>query len=242
MDSPFKRPVRANAGLSLVELLVSVTVVGILAAIATPMYKRFTEKAKMAEGEAAVVEVRGLEQAYHSSTHSFSTDLSALGYSPTPPLKYYAVEVVVEDGKDGKASAFQAVAIPKVPDLEAWYLTMYADGSEELWHEPYALSANGSDSGSSSPAAASSAAASGDGASSGGGSGGTSVGESGGSSGGEASGGAGGSVAGSGGTGSGGGSAGGTVADISAPSAAPADSASDSPPPAKLKKIKKKQK
>jgi prepilin-type N-terminal cleavage/methylation domain-containing protein len=149
-------PIRGSRGLSLVELLVAVTIAGILAAIAPPLYNRLIDKARMTEGETAVVEVRALQEPYFASTHTYSTDLSALGYSPTPPLKYYALEIVLGNPQEPKPPVYQVVAIPKRPSLDAWYLTVYADGTEELWHQSYAESSDAASADSPAPVAASS--------------------------------------------------------------------------------------
>jgi type IV pilus assembly protein PilE len=124
------------SGLSLVELLAAVTIVGILVASAVPVYRNFIVKAKMAEGESAVLDVRILQQQYYSNTHLYTTDLSVLGYAPMPSLRYYSMEVRLGDPADPSGLHYQVVAKAKLPELDHWYLSVYGDGREELRHGP----------------------------------------------------------------------------------------------------------
>ena len=123
-------------GLSLVELLAAVTIVGLLVASAVPAYRHFMAKAKMAEGEAAVLDVRTLQQQYYINTHAYSTDLSVLGYAPMPSLRYYAMEIRLGDPADPSGLHYQIVAKAKFSELDQWYLSVYGDGREELRHGP----------------------------------------------------------------------------------------------------------
>jgi prepilin-type N-terminal cleavage/methylation domain-containing protein len=133
---PVHKIVGKARGLSLVELLAAVTIVGILVASAVPVYRHFIVKAKMAEGESAVLDVRTLQQQYYINTHLYTTDLSALGYAPMPSLRYYSMEVRLGDPADPSELHYQVVAKAKFPELDHWYLSVYGDGREDLRHGP----------------------------------------------------------------------------------------------------------
>lgn len=98
----------STRGFTLIELMVVVAIVGVLAGLATASYRHFTGKAIAVEAEVALTEVGRLEQLYHAHQGVYSASLSAIGFAPTPPLKYYQVVVQVQNG--GKA--FQATALP----------------------------------------------------------------------------------------------------------------------------------
>lgn len=98
----------STRGFTLIELMVVMAIVGILAGLAMASYRHFTGKAIAVEAEVALAEVSRLEQLHHANHGVYSDNLSAIGFSPKPPLRYYQVVVQVQNG--GKA--FQATAIP----------------------------------------------------------------------------------------------------------------------------------
>ena len=76
------RPPRAMSGFTLIELMITVLIVAILAAVAYPAYTEQIRKAKRAEGKAALLRAAQLqERAYTSSTSNvsaYSSDLAPL--------------------------------------------------------------------------------------------------------------------------------------------------------------------
>ncbi len=57
---------RGNKGFTLVELMIVVIIVGILAAVAIPMYQGATERAKASEAVAALGTIRGAMRVYYA--------------------------------------------------------------------------------------------------------------------------------------------------------------------------------
>ncbi len=102
------RPLKLERGFTLIELMVVVTIVGILAAVAVASYRHFTDKAKAVEAEVALAEVHRLELIYNADHGSYTDDLNALKFSLPPTLKYYSVQVRVHSG----GAAFYALALP----------------------------------------------------------------------------------------------------------------------------------
>ncbi len=75
-------------GLTLIEILVALAILGILSAFAIPAYQSYMKKAKMVEAEIAVRDVARLEDTYYIDTGAYSDNLATIGYSPMPPLQY----------------------------------------------------------------------------------------------------------------------------------------------------------
>jgi prepilin-type N-terminal cleavage/methylation domain-containing protein len=115
---------------TLIELMVVVAIVGLLAGLAMASYRHFTGKAIAVEAEVALAEVNRLEQLHHANHGLYSDNLSAIGFAPKPPLKYYQVVVQVQHG--GKA--FQAMAFPLAHSANqvAVALTRTRDGQVEI--------------------------------------------------------------------------------------------------------------
>jgi prepilin-type N-terminal cleavage/methylation domain-containing protein len=113
-------------GFTLIELMVVVTIVGILAAIAVLSYRHFTDQAKAVEAEVALAEVHRLELGYYANNGSYTDNLNQLGFSMGPSLKYYSVQVRVHSG----GAAFFASAIPltRSPGQTGLLLSRTPDG------------------------------------------------------------------------------------------------------------------
>ncbi|MGH7231640.1 MAG: type IV pilin protein [Nitrospiraceae bacterium] len=136
-------------GFTLIEVMVVLAILAILIVIAGVSYRASIEKAKAVEAEIALHEVNRLENLYHQTHSQYSSDLKAIGYAPSPPLKYYALEVELKAGAGG--IAYRATAKPTGSQpTESWALTRYQDGTTVL--EKEAPSTTGSTSaGGSSP-------------------------------------------------------------------------------------------
>ena len=146
-----KRPSRPRGapGFTLLELIVTVAIIAVLAAMAIPTYNRFVRKAKEVEGEIAVRRVETLETEFYTDHGVYSDDPVAIGYPDLPARKFYDLAIALGAGPED--FRYQAKAFPK-PDigeeLDTWYLTKNADGSTDMVHS---FLAAGSPPGSSPP-------------------------------------------------------------------------------------------
>lgn len=73
-------------GVTLLELMVVVVIVGILTAIAFPNYRDFVTRAKRAEAKAALLKIATNQEKFYLQNQRFSNNLSELGFSG-PPYK-----------------------------------------------------------------------------------------------------------------------------------------------------------
>lgn len=71
-------------GFTLIEVMITVAIVGILAAIAYPSYIDYVTKSGRAEGVAAVMEVANLQEQYYLDNRTYASDLTKLGMSANP--------------------------------------------------------------------------------------------------------------------------------------------------------------
>jgi type IV pilus assembly protein PilE len=68
-------------GFTLIEVMITVVIVGILAAIAYPSYTSFVTKSGRSEGVAAVMRVSNLQEQYYMDNRAFAEDMTELGLS-----------------------------------------------------------------------------------------------------------------------------------------------------------------
>lgn len=86
-----------HKGFTLIEVMITVVIVGILASIAYPSYTSFITKSGRSEGTAAVLRVANLQEQYYMDNRVFAEDMTDLGMSAEPFLTengYYSVDSV----------------------------------------------------------------------------------------------------------------------------------------------------
>lgn len=71
-------PLFNNGGFTLIELLVVVLIIGILAAVAVPQYKKAVAKARTAEALAMLKSLVNAEEAYYLANGEYTSDISKL--------------------------------------------------------------------------------------------------------------------------------------------------------------------
>ena len=118
----------SRKGFTLIELMIVVMIVGILASVAILSYRHFIKKAQSVEAEVALTEIHRLQQLHHAQSGSFAGDLSAIGFNPIPPLKFYSVGMRFLGGTDGIAYQAYAYAKGDSDGSTTLVLTQYQDG------------------------------------------------------------------------------------------------------------------
>ena len=89
---------RMMRGVTLMELLIAMVIVGILATIAYPNYRNYIERAKRTEARAVLLEIAVNQERYYLNANRYAT-LAELGY-PNPLVTdsgAYTVTVPVND-------------------------------------------------------------------------------------------------------------------------------------------------
>jgi prepilin-type N-terminal cleavage/methylation domain-containing protein len=118
-------------GFTLIELMIVVSILGILVSVATVSYNYFVIKAKTVEGEIVVHEVERLEYLYHVANDTYTNSFADLGFNMTGTLKYYTPEVRMGSSTD--KIGYQVRVLPVAASTtEAWLLTNYRDGSVQV--------------------------------------------------------------------------------------------------------------
>lgn len=129
---------RSMRGVTLLELMVVVVIVGILTAIAFPNYRDFVARAKRAEAKAALLKIATNQEKFYLQNQRFSNNLAELGFSG-PPFKSetgaYNLSVAPNPTL---AENFTATATYNTPDAEQSKCGSFSiDGGGSKTSSPY---------------------------------------------------------------------------------------------------------
>jgi type IV pilus assembly protein PilE len=117
-----QRPMPRSRGFTLVELLVTMVIAAILAAIAIPAYSNYVRKARRTEAKSAVLDIASLEERWFSTNNSYTDDPTKLGYTGaagtafTVGSGYYTVLVSKVDATTSTALATYTIVATATGD------------------------------------------------------------------------------------------------------------------------------
>jgi type IV pilus assembly protein PilE len=95
-------------GITLIELMIVVVIVGILAAVAYPNYQEFTSRAKRNEARAALLRLATNQERFYLNNNTFTADMTEIGFSSNPyttETGYYVVAVTSATPNNFSATA-----------------------------------------------------------------------------------------------------------------------------------------
>lgn len=105
-------------GVTLVELLIVMVIIGIMASLAYPNYREYVARAKRTEAVTALSQIAINQERFYLSNNTFTTDLTRLGFGASAdvltPSESYVINVTSADAGD-----FTAVATYQFSDAEA---------------------------------------------------------------------------------------------------------------------------
>lgn len=96
-----------RSGFTLLELIVTVIIIGIIASIALPRYLRVVEKGRSSEARNVLGQIRAAEEAYFFENNAYTSSVATLGLAvPTAcnPIFYFRYSIAAN------ATAFTATA------------------------------------------------------------------------------------------------------------------------------------
>ena len=123
-------------GITLMELMIVVVIVGFLAAIAYPNYKQFSDRAKRNEAKAALLQIASQQERFYLNNNVYTCDMTDLGFGAANGVKTdsdaYTVDVTACN-----AQGFTAQAVYGLGGAEAAKCsTFFIDGTGNKTSDP----------------------------------------------------------------------------------------------------------
>ena len=102
------KPNDATRGLTLIELMIVLLIIGILGAVAVPTYRQYIVRAHRTEAKTALLRLAANQERHYLQNNAYTDDLAALGFAAeTSENGLYTLSVPVAD-----AMTYQAAAVP----------------------------------------------------------------------------------------------------------------------------------
>lgn len=79
---------KAQAGFSLIELMMVVVIIGVLAGVGIPQYQKFQMKARQSEAKSLLSGMYTAQKAFYAEWNQYYTDFNAVGYGLSGNLGY----------------------------------------------------------------------------------------------------------------------------------------------------------
>ena len=101
----FKKSLSSSEGFTLVELMVVVAIIGVLAAVAIPNFKKYQAKAKTSEAKIILASMYSAEESYMAEYNSYSDCFEVLGLEDgTDTSAYYTYGFSTNTAKNATAN------------------------------------------------------------------------------------------------------------------------------------------
>ena len=100
---------KSMRGVTLMELMIVVVIIGILTAIAYPSYRQYATRAKRTEAKAALLQIATNQERFYLQNNTYTTDMTALGFPAAgnwvTDTGSYMINVGAADPNDFTATA-----------------------------------------------------------------------------------------------------------------------------------------
>jgi type IV pilus assembly protein PilE len=124
LDGETMNSFKRSFGFTLMELMITVAIIGILAAIAVPAYSKYVIQGKRSDAKAALLSAQLAQEKYRANNTTYGT-LAQISVNTTSPGGYYTIAVSANT-----ATAYTVTATPKSPfaDSDCGIFAVNKDG------------------------------------------------------------------------------------------------------------------
>ena len=87
---------KGTSGFTLIELMITVTIIGIVAAIAYPSYNQHILRTHRSEGKAMLAKAVADQERFYTNNNTYAANTTILGYAANPAISengYYSLTV-----------------------------------------------------------------------------------------------------------------------------------------------------
>jgi type IV pilus assembly protein PilE len=77
---------RTSGGVSLIELMVALVILGIIAGIGYPSYQSYVRESRRAEGRNLLLDAANREERFFADNNTYTADMTQLGYAADPAV------------------------------------------------------------------------------------------------------------------------------------------------------------
>lgn len=118
---------KTRAGFTLVELMIVVTIIGILTAIVYPSYQEHLRKGRRASAQTHLMDVAQRQQQYLLDARAYAVDLASLSVTTPPDVSsFYTITVAAAAGTP---PTFTITATPIAGTAQASDVTLTIDNA-----------------------------------------------------------------------------------------------------------------
>ncbi|WP_042577355.1 type IV pilin protein [Variovorax paradoxus] len=126
-----EKPVRnAEKGFTLIELMITVAIVGILAAVAYPSYTEYVFRSRRVEGQNLLNDAAARQERYRAQNGSYATDVDKLKLPSGAASQngYYTLTIIAGDAGNGGYGLLASRAGAQGADSKCGNFTLDAKG------------------------------------------------------------------------------------------------------------------
>lgn len=110
---------KSQIGFTLIELMITLSVISILSMIAYPSYQEYIKKSRRLDAKNSLLDLASRQQKYFSINNKFSLNANDLGYSSLPA-----------DIASSNGSSFYKLSIASTDGGKTWTATATAQGNQ----------------------------------------------------------------------------------------------------------------